>query len=275
MSKKIENKLEQTLKQARLKKGFAFVPYLAVAEPDWQASETLVDALIATGADSIELGLPFTDPSADGPILQQVFKDVLNRGFLFKDFLNFLERIHAKHPGFPFIVMGYANVFYRRGFQKTLKELESLNVAAVVIPDLTPEEKNRILKTEKISTSIAFISFVTLTTEKKRMQKLAREASGFIYLVSTKGVTGTNQFNPAPLKPVVKTLRKYTDVPVLVGFGIRNRDNVLAAAGVADGVIIGTRIHETINRHKQSTSDKSLPEELSQELSPLVEPINV
>ncbi|MES0488353.1 MAG: tryptophan synthase subunit alpha [Leptospirales bacterium] len=249
--------LSEYLNERKEKKGYVFVPYLTVADPDWEVSLNLVDALIESGADTIELGLPFTDPVADGPILQKVFKRVIEQGFTLEKFFNFLGKIKQKHPDFPLMVMGYANIFHRHGFSKILNKLHKLNVRGVVIPDVPIEEKLRLVKNENLSAildKVAWIDFVTPTTTGDRLEAVGKQARGFIYFVSTKGVTGQSDFHIAPWKKLIRLTKQKSHTPVLIGFGIRKKEHVKEAIGVADGFIIGSRIHEIIEQNLKNPS---------------------
>ena len=250
--------LQDHLQKVIAAKGHAFVPYLAAGDPNWETSKKLVALLISSGADTIEIGLPFTDPVADGPVLQRAFKRVLSerqtRRFDIELFFDFLSQLKESHPDFPFLVMGYANIFYRMGFHKIFSRLIKLNVLGVIIPDIPYEEKDRLVKREKLEPllkKISWIDFVTPTTTTERLNKICSQASGFLYFVSTKGVTGQGQknFSLKPMKKIISEVRKRTKVPVLTGFGIRSAAHALEAIQVTDGFIIGSRIHEIIEQN--------------------------
>jgi tryptophan synthase alpha chain len=250
--------LEIHLKKTIANKGYAFVPYLAAGDPDWVASKRLIAALIASGADTIEIGLPFTDPVADGPVLQRAFKRVLSHEkaskFSIERFFSFLSDLNKAHPNFPFLVMGYANIFYHMGFHKILTLLIKHNVVGVIIPDVPYEEKARLVTRENLEPllkKISWIDFITPTTTPDRLSKICRQASGFLYFVSTKGVTGQgqNDFSLKPWKKIISEVRKRTKVPILTGFGIRSAAHALEAIEATDGFIIGSRIHEIIEQN--------------------------
>jgi len=255
--------LEVHLHEAIAAKGYAFVPYLAAGDPKWEVSKRLVAALIASGADTIEIGLPFTDPVADGPVLQRAFKRVLSheddQKFTIERFFEFLGELKEAHPDFPFLVMGYANVFHRMGFHKILTRLIKNNVVGVIIPDIPYEEKDRLVKRENLEgllSKIAWIDFITPTTTTDRLNRICRQASGFLYFVSTKGVTGQgqNDFSLKPWKHIIGEVKKRTKVPVLTGFGIRSASHALEAISVTDGFIMGSRIHEIIEENMDIVS---------------------
>ncbi len=240
-------------------KGYLFVPYLALGDPDWQSSEEIVDLLILSGADTIELGLPFSDPSADGPVLQRAFRRSLSHPFSLEHVFQFLEKISRKHPDFKFSVMAYANLFHAGGFDEMLKRLYALNVGGVIVPDVPLEEAPAPAPNRP-----DWIQFITPTTRPERLKAIVSVARGFIYLVSLKGTTGQSGFTLEPLRKTIQTIRKQTRVPVLAGFGIRNAAHAREAATVADGFIIGSRIHEIIeeNLSNHSVMKQKLIEEL-------------
>jgi tryptophan synthase alpha chain len=249
---KLASKLENRFKNAIAGKGYVFLPYLAAGDPDWNTSTKIVRGLIDSGADSIEIGLPFTDPVADGPVLQRAFKRVLSHKFHIDRFFTFLETIKKENPDFPFIVMGYANLFYHMGFKKMFTKLVEYNVAAVIIPDIPFEEKNHWIEKEKLGPileKLSWIDFITPTITPQRLKLITAKASGFLYFVSTKGVTGGAKFSLRPWKPIIQSIKNQTKVPVLAGFGIRNKENAKEAVNSVDGFIIGSRIHEIIEEN--------------------------
>ena len=235
--------LADYLKQSAQKKGFIFVPYLALGDPDWEASLDIIQVLFELGADSIELGLPFTDPTADGFILQKSFSRVLKEDFKMSKLFAFLEKSRERFPDKSFLLMGYANIFYQYGYSKLLKDLKKFHVSGLVIPDLPFEEKSRYQFPQKTDT--AFIDFITPTTSPEKIQKICADAQGFLYLVSTKGVTGKSSFDTSALK-LAREAKKLTQTPVLVGFGIRNKTHIKKVLEYADGFIIGSLIHQII-----------------------------
>ena len=254
---RLEDILKQSLKQSLKKNKKLFIPYLAIGDPNLDETLNVVETLFARGADSIELGLPFTDPTADGPTLQRAFKRVLKNPFSLQQVFSLLEKVKARFPDKPLMIMGYSNLFYQYGFKKILKRLLDLNVRGIVIPDIPYEEKVRIIKNENLHSVMklmAWIDFVTPTTTPKRLQKIVTNAKGFIYIVSTKGTTGANEFNLSPLKFLIKRLRKSTKAPLVIGFGIREKKHVIEASNLADGFIIGSKIHEAIESAIENNS---------------------
>ena len=228
------------------KSDYIFAPYLAVNDPDWDSSFEIASELFKLGADTIELGLPFTDPVADGPVLQRTFTRVLNNNFNMEDFFSFLKRLNTAFPNKPLLVMGYANVFYQFGFSAIFKKLEKLNVRGVIIPDMLREAKSNLLPP---NSEIALIDFITPTTSDKRLKETCKQADGFLYLVSSRGVTGKKNLDFKFLEPICEKIKQETDTPILIGFGIRDKEQAKEAIKIADGFIIGSLIHEIIEEN--------------------------
>ena len=265
------NELEVYL-QTRLKeKGHLFIPYLALGDPDWQTSLEVARRLIHMGADSIELGLPFTDPVADGPVLKETFKRVLTTGFSMQKVFSFLDELKKEFPEQPFLVMGYSNLFYKNGFSKMFRELYKRSVRGVIIPDLPFEEKAILISRnhlENFVDKIAWIDFVTPTTNDARLKEICSHARGFIYIVSVKGTTGQGGFSLKPIKPLFNKMKKLTSTPLMVGFGIRKKSHTHEVMQYANGYIVGTLLHSTIEENLKDPS--SIPGILEKKLSSLV-----
>ncbi len=266
------NRLETRLKEKLTEKGYLFIPYLALGDPDWKTSVKLIDALIESGADSIELGLPFTDPVADGPVLQRSFKRVLEHSFSWEQFFALLGAARKKHPDFQFLTMGYANLFYQYGIKKIIRKLLDHNVTGMITPDIPYEEKQKIIKDERLSDELkkmAWINFITPTVTPKRLSEVCRNSNGFIYFVSTKGVTGSQGgFSLKPWARIIKQVKKESHAPVLIGFGVRHRKHAKEATELADGFIIGSRIHEIIENNVTKASQ--IPGQLKKEITAIL-----
>ena len=250
--------LKRFLLKAHQRKGYIFIPYLALNDPDWDLSFEIIEALFSLGADSIELGLPFTDPIADGIVLQKSFSRILAKDFHLDDLFLFLGRLNQNFKDKFFLVMGYANLFYQYGYSKLCIRLSKLNVKGLVIPDIPFEEKenNELLK----PLNIPLIDFITPSTKDRKLNTICRKANGFLYLVSTKGVTGKSSFDQNVFSLAGK-IKKLTDIPVIVGFGIRSRRHIQEVIKHADGFIIGSLIHEIIQEnldHKTTIPKKIL-----------------
>jgi tryptophan synthase alpha chain len=256
--------------ERKKKKGYLFVPYHAPGDPDWETSLDIVRTLIESGADSIEFGLPFSDPAADGPVLQRAFKRILQKPYNWGQFFKFLDIIHAEYPDMQFLTIGYANLFYQAGVEKIFQRLQKVGVNGVIIPDVPIEEKNH-MKTDMSllnNLSISWVNFITPTVTDKRLINICKDSDGFIYLVSYKGVTGANQFNLKPLTPVIKKVRSRTGVPILVGFGVKTAEHVRECVEMADGFIIASRLHEIIEHNLNNTVQ--IPKMIQKEMKKLL-----
>jgi len=246
--------MTRLLQERKKLKGYIFIPYIAYGDPDTKITYEIVCKMVEAGASSVEIGLPFTDPVADGPTLERAFRRSLKHEFKVSEVLAMLARLHKKFPKFPFTVMSYANIFYQAGFRTLLEKFSEVGVQAVIIPDIPFDEKRYIIAREELSdvlTRVAWVDFITPTTPAKRLHEIAREAEGFIYLVSYKGVTGQKSFSLKPLKPIVKSIRKETRVPVVMGFGIKEKAQAAEVVKVADGFIMGSVFHEMIEHNME------------------------
>lgn len=262
--------LADYLWERKKQKGYLFVPYHAPGDPDWNTSLDIVRSLIDSGADSIEFGLPFSDPAADGPVLQRAFKRILKQPYSWDQFFRFMATIKSEYPEMQFLTIGYANLFYQAGMEKIFKRLEKVGVNGVIIPDIPIEEK-RNMKRDTIalqSAPISWINFITPTVTKNRLEGICEDADGFIYLVSYKGVTGSNQFNLKPLKPVIKKIKQKSNVPLLVGFGVKTREHVQQCIEMTDGFIIASRLHEIIEHNLKNTVQ--IPKMIQKEIKKLL-----
>ncbi|MBV6494756.1 MAG: Tryptophan synthase alpha chain [Turneriella sp.] len=244
--------MTRELIERKKQKGYLFIPYVAYGDPNPKITFEIICKLIEGGAASVEIGLPFTDPVADGPALERAFRRSLQNEFKMADVLSMLSKLNRKYPTFPFTIMGYANLFYQAGFKSVLEKFFSVGVRAIIIPDIPFDEKEFIIEKENLAevlTGIAWIDFITPTTSVKRAQEIARDAEGFLYIVSYKGVTGQKNFSLKSLKPLIKSLRKLTRTPLVVGFGVREKAHAEEAIQVADGFIMGTILHEMIEHN--------------------------
>ncbi|MCX7633763.1 MAG: tryptophan synthase subunit alpha [Turneriella sp.] len=238
--------------ERKKQKGYLFIPYIAYGDPDSKTTFEIVCQMVEAGAATVEIGIPFTDPVADGPVLERAFRRALRHEFHIADFLAMLQKLHKRYPVFPFTVMGYANIFYRAGFKSLLERLYACNVQAIVIPDIPYDEKRHIIAREELAPileKMAWIDFITPTTGRKRLAEIAQNAQGFIYLVSYKGVTGQKHPDFKSLKPLVKDIRQHSKTPIVIGFGIRDRATATEAMRIADGFVMGTVFHEMVEQN--------------------------
>lgn len=215
----------------------AIIPYVTAGLPSLESTGKILLALQDGGASAIEIGIPFSDPMADGPVLQKASFMALQAGFRMEDLLDCL-RGWSSMLDIPLVVMSYINPLMRRGLRQTLTNLKDSGVRGVIIPDL-PRDAGAIFNDCK-AMGIDLIRMVAPTTERSRMKEVLSQCSGFVYAVSIKGVTGTRSDLPLEVHSQVKSIKEMTDLPVCVGFGISSAAQVDDLLAHADGVIVGS-----------------------------------
>jgi tryptophan synthase alpha chain len=208
----------------------------------------ILDALVAGGADVIELGMPFTDPMADGPAIQAANIRSLNAGTTTAAILMIAKQFRARHPDTPLVLMGYANPMLRRGPEWFADACADAGVDGVICVDLPPEEDDQLGPALR-ARGIDPIRLATPTTDAARLPTVLHGASGFLYYVSVAGITGLQQAASGSIEQAVARLKSTTDLPVAVGFGIRTPEQAAAVARVADGVVVGSAIVELVAQH--------------------------
>ena len=223
----------------------ALVCFITAGDGDTAAN---LDALVAGGADVIELGMPFTDPMADGPAIQAGNLRSLGAGTKTLDVLMIANEFRERHPDVPLVLMGYANPMVRRGPEWFAKEAAGVGVDGVICVDLGPEEDPDLGPALR-EAGIAVIRLATPTTDDARLPAVLDGASGFLYYVSVAGITGKQQAATASVEQAVARLKRQTELPVAVGFGVRTPEQAEAIARVADGVVVGSALVELVGRH--------------------------
>lgn len=213
----------------------------------------ILDALVAGGADVIELGMPFTDPMADGPAIQAANLRSLARGTTTADILAIAQEFRVRHPHIPLVLMGYANPMLRRGADWFANAAQASSVDGVICVDLPPEEDAELGPALR-GAGIDFIRLATPTTDAARLPMVLGGASGFVYYVSVAGITGLQQAAQDSIEGAVARLKAATDLPIAVGFGVRTPEQAGAIARVADGVVVGSAIVEIIATHGQDAA---------------------
>ena len=208
----------------------------------------ILDALVAGRADVIELGMPFTDPMADGPAIQAANLRSLAAGTTTADILAIAKGFRERHPAVPLVLMGYANPMIRRGPDWFAAACAEAGVDGVICVDIPPEEDDALGPALR-DAGIDLIRLATPTTDAARLPRVLEGAGGFLYYVSVAGITGLQQAAQSSIEQAVGRLKAATDLPVAVGFGIRTPDQAAAIGAVADGVVVGSAIVELVGRH--------------------------
>lgn len=227
------------------KDGKAFIPFVTCGDPDLATTEALVRTLADAGAAVIELGIPFSDPTAEGPVIQEANLRSLTAGTTTDDVFELAERLRSGDDSHepmacPFVVMTYANVVFHYGIDRFCEKAAAAGIDGMILPDVPFEEKEEFAEVCRRH-GLALISMIAPTSD-ERIAMIAREAEGFIYLVSSLGVTGTRTSITTDLDSIVGKIREVTDVPIAIGFGISNPEQARKMAAVADGAIVGSAI---------------------------------
>lgn len=224
----------------------AFIPFITCGDPDLETTEAIVRAAVENGADLIELGIPFSDPTAEGPVIQAANIRALNGGVT-TDKVFDLVRDLRQDIDIPMVFMTYANVVFSYGAEKFISICNEIGIDGLILPDLPYEEKEEFQALCK-QYDVDLISFIAPTSE-NRIAMIAKEAEGFIYIVSSLGVTGTRSEIKTDLSSIVKVVRENTDVPCAIGFGISTPEQAHKMYEIADGAIVGSAIIKIIEKY--------------------------
>jgi tryptophan synthase alpha chain len=234
------SRIGDTFAGLRARGEVALVPYFTVGDPDLPTTRDLVRAAVAEGAHAVELGVPFSDPMADGPVLQRSAGRALAAGTTLPRILELVAKLRAEITQ-PIILFGYYNPFFRYGVERIAADAATAGADGFLVVDLPPEEAGD-LRTAARSAGLDLIALLAPTTPVTRMRAIARAASGFLYFVSVRGVTGARAELPAELPALVQGARTVTDLPVGVGFGVSRPEQAAWIAGFADAVIVGSAL---------------------------------
>ena len=227
----------------------AFVAYIMGGDPDVATSLAVMKGLPAAGVDVIELGMPFTDPMADGPTIQLAGQRALDGGMTMDKVLDMVRDFRSGDTETPIVLMGYYNPIYSRGVDRFLSEATAAGIDGLIVVDLPPEEDSELCLPAKAA-GLNFIRLATPTTDDKRLPKVLQNTSGFVYYVSVTGITGAAAAQAAEVGPEVARIKRQTDLPVIVGFGITTPEAARQIAGIADGCVVGSAIVKEIGAGK-------------------------
>ncbi len=219
----------------------AFVAYMMAGDPDYDTALEIMQGLPGAGVDVIELGLPFTDPMADGSTIQLAGQRALEGGQTLEKTLEMARRFREGDDTTPIVLMGYYNPIYSRGVDRFLADAKAAGIDGLIIVDLPPEEDDELCIPAQAA-GLNFIRLATPTTDDKRLPKVLQNTSGFVYYVSITGITGAAEAQAADVAPEVARIKAKTDLPVIVGFGIKTPEAAESIAGIADGTVVGSAI---------------------------------
>lgn len=236
MSSLITQRFQQLKSEGRK----AFIPYITAGDPDLETTEQILVALAEAGADIIELGVPFSDPMADGPVIQRASERALQQPIGIAEILPLVARFKAKYD-VPLMLFTYFNPLLQFAGNQMGEALKTAGVDGVLITDLIPEEADAFVAQMR-SAGIDTIFLVAPTSTDERIKLIAKYASGFVYVVARTGVTGVGETMSQNVQAIVERVRKYTDLPIAVGFGISTHEHVQGVWSYADGAVVGSRL---------------------------------
>jgi tryptophan synthase alpha chain len=239
------SRIKECFENLHRKGGKALVPFITAGDPDNESTLPLMQALVKGGADIIELGVPFSDPMADGPVIQRSSERALKHATSLNDVLDMVAEFRKENRTTPVILMGYLNPVEVMGYAQFARRADEAGVDGVLIVDLPPEESDE-LQSELNRYDLNQVFLLSPTTSDERLALICSKASGFLYYVSLKGVTGSNRLNVADVAEKIAHIRSKTGLPVGVGFGIKDAETAKAVAGFSDAVIIGSALVDRI-----------------------------
>lgn len=242
-------RIDDTFARLKARRKRAFVAYIMAGDPDRATSFAVMQGLPAAGVDIIELGMPFTDPMADGPTIQLAGQRALAAGQTLAATLAMAREFRATDTTTPIVMMGYYNPIHSRGVSRFLEEAVAAGIDGLIVVDLPPEEDGELCLPAQAA-GLNFIRLATPTTDNKRLPKVLQNTSGFVYYVSITGITGAGAAEAGDVGPEVARIKGQTDLPVVVGFGINSPEAARAIAGVADGCVVGSAIVKLIGEGK-------------------------
>jgi tryptophan synthase alpha chain len=226
----------------------ALVTFVMAGDPDYDTSLAIVKALPPAGADLIEIGMPFTDPMADGPAIQAAGLRALKSGQTMKRTLSLVREFRRTDDATPIVLMGYYNPIYIYGVDQFLVDAKAAGVDGLIVVDLPPEEDNE-LCLPALKAGFNFIRLATPTTDDKRLPAVLANTSGFVYYVSITGITGSAAPDAGKVSAAVERIKRHSALPVCVGFGVRTADQARVFAQSADGVVVGSALIDTVRKH--------------------------
>lgn len=235
------DKLQKIFAKCKTENRAALILFVECGCPDLASSEKLIERVIEAGADIVELGIPFSDPMADGTVIQHASQQALSAGATLSGILEMVKRISARHPETGFILFSYLNVMLNHGLEKLCAELEAMKADGILAVDMPVEERAE-LDIPCRKHHLHLIPLVAPTTPAARIKKIVSDSTGFIYCVSRPGVTGIRHELPEGLEDYVRTVRKLSPVPVAVGFGIADGKTARSIGRIADGVVVGSAV---------------------------------
>lgn len=253
----MSSRISKVFKNLRLNKRSAFIPYITAGDPDIELSQMILESLPLGGADIIEIGMPFSDPMADGPSIQESSLRSLNNGHDMNKTLMMIEKFRIRDKETPIVLMGYFNPILQFGIKSFINKCEEVGVDGLIVVDLPIEHSDEICIPAQKS-GIDFINFITPTTNKERLKQILNVSSGFLYFVSIAGITGTKAPDNKIIEELIKNVKQDTDLPIGVGFGIKSSSQVEEISNFSDAIVVGSAIVNEIDSLKIKNFDNDL-----------------
>ncbi len=239
------SRLQQTFNDLRTKNRKALIPYITAGDPSVAITVPLMHAMVAAGSDVIELGVPFSDPMADGPTIQRASERALAQNVSLSDVLKLVQTFRQQDDKTPIVLMGYLNPIEVMGYEEFANRAAAVGVDGVLIVDMPPEETGGLSGHLK-NNAIDMIFLLAPNSTEKRLRKIISIASGYLYYVSLKGVTGAGHLDLDSVEQKLKQIRALTDMPIGVGFGVKDAETARSIGSLADGVVVGSALIEQI-----------------------------
>jgi tryptophan synthase alpha chain len=238
-------RIDKRFAELKRERRAGLVTFITAGDPDYDTSLAILKGLPSAGADIIELGMPFSDPMADGPAIQVSSQRALKAGQTMKKTLGIVREFRADNSDTPIVLMGYYNPIYVYPVERFIEDVVNAGADGLIVVDMPPEEDAE-LRPQAAAAGLNFIRLATPTTDAKRRPAVLANTSGFVYYVSIAGITGTRSAANADVSAAVARLKRHTDLPVAVGFGIKTADDAAVVGRDADGVIVGTAVCNAI-----------------------------
>jgi len=237
----------------RIKKVFSdkkkkLITFVTGGDPDTETSQKILEKIVNNGSDIIEIGMPFSDPMADGPTIQLSSNRAINNGTDLETIFAICKNVRQSNNEKPIVLMGYYNVIFHFGIKKFVSKCSKIGIDGLIVVDLQPEEDPELLEAIKLH-DIDLIRLVTPTTNPKRLKKIIQHASGFLYYVTITGITGQKSADMNELKFSIKEIRKQSKLPIVAGFGIKNKNQVSKICKITDGAVVGSSIVKIIENN--------------------------
>ena len=245
--------MSNRIKKIFEKKGKKLITFTTGGDPDLDTSLKILKTIIANGIDIIEIGMPFSDPMADGPTIQESSVRSILNGTKIDDLFEIVKKVRKINDEIPIILMGYYNSIFNLGIKNFISKCDDAGVDGLIVVDLQPEEDSElyVLSKEK---NIDLIRLITPTTDKNRLNTILNNASGFLYYVTVTGITGQKSANLDNLKNSIQMIKSHTNIPIVAGFGIKDKKDVTKISAFTDGVVVGSSI---VNIIKNNLQDKN------------------